>query len=227
MLALRINHPSSAFGADDVAALCATGGPACDAVVIPKIEDTDTVVRVNDALRGEVPLWCMIETPLGAFRASEIAALGCVECLVFGSHDMTKSLRAQHTPNRAPLAFAMSQVVYAARAYGKSALDGVYTNVQDEQGLRAQCAQGRALGFDGTSLIHPSQIEVANSAFSPSLQEVQWAELIVDAWEKEGRGGTGVVVVQGRMVEELHVNEARRLLSLHRMIAERRVYPGK
>ena len=180
-----------------------------DGLVLPKVEQTG-VVR---CLRLGVPLWLMIETPRGVLAAPELAAEQGVAGLIAGANDLSRELRARHTPERTPLLHALSAIVLAARAYGKYALDAVYNDVRDAAGLEQVCIQGRDLGFDGKSLIHPSQVETANRCFGVSDEEAQTARELLASWEAGRAEGKSLTTFQGKMVEEMHVKEARELLA--------------
>jgi citrate lyase subunit beta/citryl-CoA lyase len=162
-------------------------------------------------------LWAMVETPAAMLHAEEIAAASDrLTVLVMGTNDLAKELHAEHVPGRAPLLTGLSLCLLAARATGTVILDGVYNDVRDLEGFEAECVQGRQLGFDGKTLIHPGQVEGANAAFAPSEQAVEDARGILQAWE-DGRGA-GVVTYNGKMVENLHVESAQRTLSMHEAI---------
>ena len=159
-------------------------------------------------------LWAMVETPRAMLHAEEIAAASArLSVLVMGTNDLAKELFAAHVPGRAPLLTGLSLALLAARATGKAILDGVYNDVQDTDGFLAECRQGREMGFDGKTLIHPGQVDGANAAFAPDEEAVEEARGILRAWE-DGRG-SGVVTYRGRMVEALHVDSARRTLAIH------------
>ncbi|MBM3518655.1 MAG: CoA ester lyase, partial [Alphaproteobacteria bacterium] len=191
----------------------------------PKVESGAMVTEFEGLLRhGGVPshtaLWFMIETPLGVLHAEEIArASPRAACVVMGTNDLTKELRARHTPDRAPVAPALGLCILAARAYGLAILDGVHNELNDEAGFAAACRQGLALGMDGKTLIHPKQIEPCNQIFAPSPEELDGARRIVAAFAEAEKAGRGVVVVDGRLVENLHVENARRLMALGEAIA--------
>ena len=160
----------------------------------------------------------MIETPLGVLNAAAIAASGAA-CLAMGTNDLLKALRAQALPDRRNLWPALSATVLAARAHGASVIDGTYNDIADDAGFAENCAQGRAFGFDGKSLIHPSQIESCNRIFAPSPDEIAQARRILEAFEKNP--GKGAIALDGRMIERLHAEEAQRVLALHETIAGR------
>ena len=163
-------------------------------------------------------LWAMIETPTAIFNVRKIARESDrLAALVIGTNDLVKELRADHVPGRAPLLTSLSMALLAGRESGIAVLDGVYNNVKDADGFRAECEQGRDFGFDGKTLIHPGQVEVCNEVFAPSAQAVEEAQGIVAAWE--AGAGAGVVTVNGRMVELLHVDIARRVLATHESIS--------
>ena len=162
-------------------------------------------------------LWAMVETPYAMLHAEEIAAASDrLTVLVMGTNDLAKELYAEHVPGRQPLLTGLGLALLAARATGKAIIDGVYNDVKDAEGFLAECRQGREMGFDGKTLIHPGQVEGANEAFAPSEQAVEDARGILQAWE-DGKG-SGVVTYNGRMVENLHVESARRTLSIHEAI---------
>lgn len=218
-MVVRINAPDSEWGREDISAL--VGGPSC-AVLLPKTEQVESVQSVASAWSGAAPpIWCMIETPLGVLRAAELAAQPSVACLVAGTNDLAADLRCDGSwAERAALLPHLSQIVLAARAHGKACLDGVHMDLTDDAGLEASCAQGRALGFDGKTLIHPKTLAAANRAFAPSEAEAERARRVVAAFEEAAAAGSALVVLDGKLVEELHVREARRLLALHESVRE-------
>jgi citrate lyase subunit beta/citryl-CoA lyase len=202
----------------------AQGG--ADAILLPKVEGSDTVRRALHVLDlagapAELAIWCMIETPRGTLRVEEIADTERVQSLVMGTSDLTKDLHALHTPSRLPMLASLEICLLAARAARISILDGVHLDLDDDPGFAEACRQGRDLGFDGKTLIHPRQIEPANAAFGPSSTDVAWARRIIAAYDAARAVGKGVVVVDGRLVENLHVLEARRLVALAEMIDAR------
>jgi len=221
---IRVNALASPWGHADLAA--AAGGGA-DAVLIPKVESADTVRQALAVLEdtgapADLPLWCMMETPRAMLRAEAIAAAHPrVACLVMGTSDLAKELHAAHTPERLPMITALGLCLLAARACGVAILDGVHLDLEDDAGFAAACRQGAELGFDGKTLIHPRQIGPANEAFAPGAETLDRARRIIEAHEQAARAGQGVVVVDGRLVESLHVAEARRLVELAEAIAAR------
>jgi citrate lyase subunit beta/citryl-CoA lyase len=223
-LVVRVNGPDTPWGAEDLAAAARSGA---DAVLLPKVEGAGAVRAAAGrlALAGApdgLPLWAMIETPRGVLAADAIAgATPRLGCLVAGTSDLVKDLGARHVPDRTPVLAALSFVVLAARAHGLFVLDGVHLDLDDAAGLERACAQGRDLGFDGKTLVHPSQIEAANRAFAPTPEEVARAIRIVEAHREAEARGRGVTVVDGRLVEALHVEAARRLLALDEAIRAR------
>ena len=221
---LRVNPLDSAWGRDDLAA---AAGLPIDAVLLPKVENAEAVKAAARLLDGhgaslELPLWCMIETPPGVLAAAEIAAEPRVAALVAGTTDLTKELHARDVPGRLPLMTALQQIVLAARAHRRAVLDGVHLALDDADGFAAVCRQGREFGFDGKTLIHPNQIEPANAAFGPTAAEVTRARELVSAYAEASAGGRGAVRIGGRLVEALHVEEARHLLAVAEAIAARR-----
>jgi citrate lyase subunit beta/citryl-CoA lyase len=216
-LVLRVNALDTPWGHADLAAAATM---PLDAVLLPKVENADRVrlaLSLLDALGAppELALWCMLETPLGILEAREIAAASPrLTALVVGTADLTKDLRALYTTDRLPLLTALGLVLLAARACGLAALDGVHLDLGDDAGFALACRQGRELGFDGKTLIHPKQIEGANLAFGPSAEEVAWARRIIAAHAEAAAAGRGVVLVDGRLVENLHVEDARRVAAI-------------
>jgi citrate lyase subunit beta / citryl-CoA lyase len=220
-VAIRVNGADTEWHRDDLAAACAAGP---DAIVVPKVSGADTVLRLVEAMAGfdapaSTALWAMVETPAAMLHAEEIAAASeRLTVLVMGTNDLAKELYAAHVPGRHPLLPGLGLALLAARATGKAILDGVFNDVSDTDGFLAECRQGREMGFDGKTLIHPGQVEGANTAFAPSEQEVEDARGVISAWE-DGRG-SGVVTYRGRMVESLHVDSARRTLAIAETIGE-------
>ena len=214
-LVIRVNGLDTAWHDDDVRA-AAEAGP--DAILVPKINSADEVHQVERALAGapeHTALWAMAETPIAMLHAHEIASASSrLTVLVMGTNDLAKELQAEHVPGRAPLLAGLSLALLGARAAGKVILDGVYNDVQDLEGFEAECLQGRQFGFDGKTLIHPKQLEPCNRIFAPSAEEVERSQRIIDAFEEASREGRGVVTVDGRMIENLHVENARRVLAL-------------
>ncbi|MBF0268345.1 MAG: CoA ester lyase [Alphaproteobacteria bacterium] len=215
---LRVNALTTPWGVDDLKA--AAHGKA-DAVLLSKVESAHDVREAESLLAGtDLSIWCMIETPKGVLAASEIAQASKRQgCFVLGTSDLAKDLRCRHTPDRLALLFSLSQTLLAARAHGLACLDGVHLDLSDDVGFERACLQGRDLGFDGKTLIHPKTIETANRVFSPSDQDVAAAKKIVASFEAAKAQGKGVVVVDGRLVEHLHVQEALRVLALAEAIA--------
>jgi len=223
-LAIRINALATPWGKDDVAA---AGRAGVDAVVVPKVESASDALDVERALAAAgVPealaIWCMIETPRGVLAAAAIAAASPrVGALVVGTSDLTKDLRARHTRDRAPLVPSLALCVLAARASGAAVLDGVHLDLDDEEGFETACRQAAAMGFDGKTLIHPKQIAGANDAFAPSDDDVTWARRVVAAHAAAEAEGRGIVLLDGRLVENLHVEDARRVIALADAIGAR------
>jgi citrate lyase beta subunit len=207
---LRVNAPGTPWSAEDFAA--ARGG-GFSGVVVPKVSSAAAAVEAV-ALAGGVPLWAMIETPAGVLAAPAIAAVPGVAALLAGMADLAKDLRCRPGAARTPLLYSLSAIVVAARAAGVLAIDGVFTDIRDEAGFVAEAEQGLMLGFDGKSLVHPSQVEPCNAVFSPSAAELAEAEGLIAAYEAGLASGKGVTTFNGKMVEVLHVAEARRLLAL-------------
>jgi citrate lyase subunit beta/citryl-CoA lyase len=218
-IAIRVNGIGTAWHAEDMAAACEAGP---DAILVPKVDSAKAVLDLVDVMsrHGALPqtqLWAMVETPQAMLHAEEIASASDVlTVLVMGTNDLAKELYAEHVPGRHPLLTGLGLALLAARATGKAIIDGVYPDVKDEDGFLAECRQGREMGFDGKTLIHPGQVAGANEAFAPSAQAVEDARGVLQAWE-DGKG-SGVVTYNGRMVENLHVESARRTLAMHEAI---------
>jgi citrate lyase subunit beta/citryl-CoA lyase len=215
---VRINALSTPWGEADLAA-AAQAKP--DAILVPKVSSARELRDVEARLTtGDVAVWAMIETPLALFNLSEIAgAGGRLACFVMGTNDLVKEFHAQHMPDRQNLAAALSLSVAAARAFGLAAIDGVYNDIQNAEGFLATCRHGRAFGFDGKTLIHPSQVEPCNTVFAPPQEEIEAARKIIAAFEKPENRGKGAIALDGRMVELLHAEIARRTVALADAIA--------
>jgi citrate lyase subunit beta/citryl-CoA lyase len=212
---IRVNALETPWGHDDIDAAAAAGP---DAILVPKIGDAVDVAHAEQHM-AEAPracrLWLMMETPKAIFNANAIAASGGrLSCLVMGTNDLLKELRAQHVAGRAPLLASLNLTVLAARAHGLVAIDGVFNDISDVQAFETVCQEGRALGFDGKTLIHPSQIEGCNRIFAPDPQEVARARAILAAFEKPENKGKGTIALDGRMVELLHAEIARQTVAL-------------
>jgi citrate lyase subunit beta / citryl-CoA lyase len=221
-LTIRVNGIGTEWHAADLVAAAAAGP---DAVVVPKVNTAEQVRGLATALEwagapDHTKLWAMVETPEAIFNARELAAASeRLTVLVMGTNDLAKELYAEHVPGRQPLLTGLGLALLAARATGKVILDGVYNDVLDLDGFLAECRQGREMGFDGKTLIHPGQVEGANEVFAPSAQAVEDAQGVLAAWE--AGAGSGVVTFNGRMIESLHVESARRTLSIHEAIRSR------
>ena len=218
---VRVNGVTTPWGRADLAEVASAGA---DAVLIPKVESPEDVERVlailtaRDAPAG-LPLWCMLETPQGILNAARIAQAQGVAALVMGTSDLTKDLHARHTRDRAPLLLCLELCVLAARAASIAALDGVHLDLDDDAGFEAACRQAADLGFDGKTLIHPKTIAKANEIFAPSPADVAWSRRIITAHAEAVAAGRGVVLLDGRLIENLHVEDARRVVALADAIA--------
>lgn len=216
-LIIRINSLDSEWGEDDLRAVAHSGVAG---VCLPKVESAEEVVRVANLLEESgapvsMAIWSMIETPAGVMNCAAIAAShDRLKVLVMGTTDLAKELRVAHTRDRIGLLFSLGQCVLAARLCGREILDGVYIDLQDDDGFRVACEQGRDLGFDGKTLIHPRQLDVANTVFGPSAADVERAHKVIAAWDEAEKAGKGVAVVDGKLVETMHLDESRRLLAI-------------
>jgi citrate lyase subunit beta/citryl-CoA lyase len=215
---IRINALSTAWGVDD---LKAAAEAAPDAILIPKVSFAKDLDEVETFLgKAQVAVWAMIETPLAILNIAEIAAAGGrLACFVMGTNDLIKEFRGLHTPDRLNLAAALGLSIAAARAHGLAVIDGVYNDIHDTDGFYSICRQGRAFGFDGKTLIHPSQVDACNQVFAPSVEEIEAARKIIAAFEKPENKGKGAISLDGRMVELLHAEIARNTVELADAIA--------
>jgi citrate lyase beta subunit len=209
-LLLRVNGMATGWAAADFAA---AAGAGFDALVVPKVDSAEEARAAVAAARG-LPVWAMIETPRGVLAAPAIAEVPGVVALLAGMADLAKDLRARPDSARTPLLYALSAIVLAARAAGKMAFDGVFTAIHDTDGLEAEARHGLMLGFDGKTLIHPAQIDVVNRVFSPTADEVADAQGLIAAYEAGLASGAGVTTFKGKLVEVIHVVEAKRVLAL-------------
>ncbi len=220
-IVVRVNGLGTPWGRDDIMEAARSGA---DALLLPKVEGAESVHEAL-SLMGfagapeSMAVWCMMETPLAILHAERIAAASPrVAALVMGTSDLTKDLGARHTPDRVAMAASLGLCVLAARTHHLAALDGVHLDLQDGEGFESACRQGRDMGFDGKTLIHPRQVDPANRIFGPSADDVAGARRIIDAHTQAAQAGQGIVVIDGRLVENLHVAEARRTLALAQAI---------
>lgn len=223
-IVVRVNGTESPWFEDDLSAI---SGLPLDAILIPKIEapaDLHTAVEAisDHGIDPSVDLWAMIETPSAVLDAGRIAkSLPRLRCLVVGTNDLAKELHAVQTVGRLSLLTCLSMIVLAARAAGLSVIDGVFTDLENECAFEGACQQGRELGFDGKTLVHPKQIEAANRIFAPSAKEIEMARRVIEAFSRATSEGKGVAVLDGKMIEALHAEEARRLVALAEEISRR------
>ena len=213
---IRANGPGTPWSDADFAAVSAS---AAAFIVMPKVDGPDEA-RAAVSKAGGKPVWAMIETPRAVLRADEIAAVPGVAALIAGFADLTKDLRAKPGPGRLPLIYSASRILLAARAAGIPAFDGVYTRIADDAGLEAETRQGLELGFDGKTCIHPGQLDIVNRVFSPGADEVEHARGLIAAHEEAMAAGKAVATFGGKMVEVLHVAEAKRTLRIADAIRE-------
>jgi citrate lyase subunit beta/citryl-CoA lyase len=222
-LTIRCNGLGTQWGAADLAAAAKSGAAA---VVIPKVDSRDYLDEIALQLTGagapdEMSIWAMVETPTGILDIRAIAAHERVNVLVMGNNDLAKELRTGVLPERTPLLPALAMALLGAREAGKVILDGVYNDVNDAEGFRAEAQQGKAMGFDGKTLVHPSQVGPANEVWAPTVEEIDFARRVIAAFDEASAAGRGVVVVDGRMIEHLHVQNAERILATAAAIADR------
>lgn len=220
---IRTNGLNTPWGYADIVAASKT---SADAILLPKVESADTVRQVANIMEAEgahadMTIWCMMETPLAMLSAKEIAgAHPRLGGFVMGTSDLAKDLNCAHTPDRLPMVTSLGLCMLAARAFGLAILDGVHLDLSDDAGFEASCRQGREFGFDGKTLIHPKTIAAANEAFAPAEAEIEWARKIITAHEEASAAGQGVVVVDGKLIENLHVVSAKKLVAMADLIAE-------
>lgn len=220
-LVVRCNDLSTPWGRDDLQALAAA--PGLGTVCLPKVESTAQIESVRRLLdecgRSDMVIWAMIETPAGVANVEQIAACERVAALLMGTTDLCVELRLPADEARRGLSYALQRCVLAARLAGVMVLDGVYLDIGNDVGLQAVCEQGRALGFDGKTLIHPGQIDTANAVFGPTPAAVEHARRLLQLWQETAEAGAAVAVLDGKLIEVMHVDEARRVLATAEHIA--------
>jgi citrate lyase subunit beta/citryl-CoA lyase len=222
---IRVNPLASPWGYDDMVMACKS---KADAILLPKVESADLIRQAEGILAAQgapesMTIWAMMETPIAMLHAEEIAAASPrLNCLVMGTSDLAKDLQAAHTRDRMPMITSLGLCLLAARAYRLAIVDGVHLDLRDDEGLRYSCEQGVALGFDGKTLIHPRTVPIANEAFAPSDGEVDWSRKIITAHAEAVKQGKGVAVFEGKLIENLHVENAKRLVALSEAIAARK-----
>ena len=214
-LTIRCNGLDTPWGADDLAAAAAARP---DAIVVPKVSGGEHL-RAVTAITGDVAIWAMVETPAALFAIREICAFPQVSVLVMGTNDLVKELRAAMVEGRSPILQHLGTALLGAREAGKTIVDGVYNDVKNAEGFRSECVQGFEMGFDGKTLIHPTQVEVANDVWAPDEADVARARTVIDAFAEAEKAGQGVVTVDGAMVENLHRDIALRTLAVADAIA--------
>ena len=219
-LIVRVNHVNTPQGQEDITAMANSGA---DAICLPKVESVDELILASKVMAdagapSSMALWAMIETPKGVLQVNTIAQYKKLSVLAMGTSDLTKDLRARHTPERSALITSLSLCILAARANDVEILDGVYLDLSDDEGFSNCCDQGRDLGFGGKTLIHPKQLVDANRAFGPSEAEIEHAEKVLSAWKLAEDESKAVAVVDDKLIEILHVEEANRLLALAKTI---------
>ena len=224
-LAIRVNSIGTEWHDDDIAAAAAAGP---DAILVPKVESAEQVRQLVAAMEAagapdHTQLWAMIETPRALLHAEEIAAAhDRLTVIVMGTNDIVNETYGLHVPGRNPVVLtALSWTLIAVRAAGKVVIDGVYNDVRNEDGFLAEARQGREMGFDGKTLIHPSQVEPANAAFSPSDSDIERAQGLIAAFEEAKAAGAGVATYNNKLVEELHVRDAQRILAFSEALSSR------
>lgn len=221
-LAVRINCPlTTSWGKDDLNMMSKL--PFVDAIVLPKVSDVSSLNKTINIL-GTKPfiIWAMIESCQGLINCDSISSHDYVEALILGGNDLTKDMKAKFMKDRKHLYHAMSKTVTASRAANKYVIDAVYMDIKDNDGLRKDCELGRDFGFDGKSLIHPDQISITNSVFSPSTEELQYAKRVVEVWKEAVAAGQSVALLDGKLIEYLHVHEANALIATASIINSKR-----
>ncbi|RBI84096.1 CoA ester lyase [Rhodosalinus halophilus] len=213
---VRVNGLDTEWGAADITAM---QGADFDGLLLPKVSGPGDLDRAAELMGDDTPLWAMMETPRGILNAPAIAAHPRLAGFVAGTNDLAKELGCAMRADRLPMLYALEAMLMAARAEGKVSVDGVFNHFRDEDGLRAECEQGRDLGFDGKTLIHPAQVATANAIFAPAAEDIELARRQIEAFDEAQARGEGVAVVDGRIVENLHVETARRTLAKAEAIA--------
>jgi len=214
-ITIRVNGLSTPWGYEDIAAASRSGA---DAIVLPKVESADAIrhmeaIMIANGAPDTMAIWAMMETPRSVLEAERIAsATPRMECLVMGTSDLAKELDCTHTRERLPMITSLGLCMLAARAAGLTILDGVYLDLGDDAGFEYACHQGADLGFDGKTLIHPKQVAPCNKVFTPPLDDVDWSRKIIAAHAAAAERGEGVAVVDGKLIENLHVESAKRLV---------------
>ncbi|MCK5545768.1 MAG: CoA ester lyase [Rhodospirillaceae bacterium] len=220
---VRVNALDTTWGYKDIAMAASSGA---DVILLPKTESANAVRQLEHIMDesgapDDMEIWCMVETPRGVLRAELIASASPrVSCLVMGTSDLAKDLHAHHTRERIPMVMSLGHCLLVARAYGLSILDGVHLDLGDDEGFKQSCLQGKDFGFDGKTLIHPKTISKANEIYGPSVDEVKWSNDIIAAFDVARAKGEGVVVIDGKLVENLHIVEARRIVKMSERIDE-------
>ena len=219
---VRVNDLDSPWGPDDIKAVANIGA---DAILFPNIESKTDVIAALDALDraggAHMPIMVMIESPLAVLRAEEIAsASDRIACMIMATSDLLTQLHGRKTPDRLALHYSLSHVLLVARAYKRAAVDGISVDIKDMHSFELACRLSRDLGFDGKSLVHPNQLPYANDAFTPKTSEISLANEVIDALSQANREGLSTIILNGRLVEQHHVNAAKRMLALVEMIKE-------
>ena len=217
---VRVNGLDTEWGREDVLAMAEAirAGAKIDAILIPKVSMRGDIDAVADLVHG-VPLWAMMETAMGMLNAAEIAAHPRLEGMVMGTNDLAKEMQSRFRADRLPLMTGLGLCLLAAKTYGRIIVDGVYNAFKDDAGLKVECEQGRDMGFDGKTLIHPAQLDITNAAFAPSEAEIDLARRQIEAFDAAQAQGLGVAVVDGKIVENLHIVTARQVLAKAEAIA--------
>jgi citrate lyase subunit beta/citryl-CoA lyase len=216
-LVVRVNGLATPWGYEDIAAASRSG---CHAILLPKVESADAIRHMEAIMRAngapeEMAIWAMMETPRSVLSSEQIAAsTPRMQCLVMGTSDLAKELDCAHTRERLPFITSLGLCLLAARAYGLTILDGVYLDLKDDAGFEFACLQGAEMGFDGKTLIHPNQLGICNKVFTPRPEDVEWSRKIIAAHADAAARGEGVAVVDGKLIENLHVESAKRLVQM-------------
>ena len=225
-LVVRCNALETEWGLDDLRTFATA---PISALLFPKIESSEQISRIKKelaALGSTLPLWIMIETASGVLNLQHVAADSAVTCLVMGTSDLVKELRAQHTPSRSNLDYALQHCVLVARHLRKDIFDGVHLDFRNLQSLRDACEAGRAMGFDGKTLIHPDQVPIANEIFGYGQDDLDHARAVLDTWNRASEQGRGVAELDGQLIENLHAEEARRIVAQAQALARRETTAG-
>ena len=224
-LIVRVNSLNTVWGEEDIVAISTSGA---NAILLPKVDNAAEIqqavkIMIASNAPDDLAIWAMMESPLGILHSEEIAfSSSRMKCLVLGTSDLARDLHCSHTIDRLPMLSSIELCILSARAAGIAVIDGVFLDLNDDEGFKYSCTQGLELGFDGKTLIHPKTIEIANSVYAPSRTELEWSHAVIKAHKRAAEKGQGVTILEGKLIENLHVRNAKRLLELNKIISKRK-----